>query len=67
MKVDYTYPLNFGELAKKVGAKYFGLLTSSGASSKSRLLYVKTKGLVEEDAIKLDLKGLHIFQPGLLT
>lgn len=28
IRVDYTYPLEFAKIAKKVGARHYGLLTS---------------------------------------
>ena len=56
VKVDYTYPLNFANLAKTLSVPYYGLLTSGGAKSNSMLLYMRTKGRVEEDMAKIGLK-----------
>ena len=65
--MDYQYCLNFANLAKKLETPYFGILTSSGANSKSPFFYMKTKGEVEEAIAAVDLKSLHIYQPGLIT
>ncbi len=46
-KVDYTYPKEFAAIGESVGIKYYGLLSSVGANAKSCLLYVRTKGEVE--------------------
>ena len=49
IRVDYTYPLNFAKLAKKLEIPYYGLLTSASTNKNSWFLYLKTKGRVEED------------------
>ena len=66
-KVDYTYPLNFRNLANELKVKHYGLLSSTGADPSGWLLYTKTKGRVERDiaAVNAGL-GLTIYRPGLL-
>jgi uncharacterized protein YbjT (DUF2867 family) len=65
-KVDYHYPINFGKVGLDVGAKYYGLLSSTGASSSSWFLYMKTKGEVERDITKIGYQQMNIYRPGLL-
>uniref|UniRef100_A0A7S3IM98 Uncharacterized protein n=1 Tax=Strombidium inclinatum TaxID=197538 RepID=A0A7S3IM98_9SPIT len=66
-KVDYQYPLDFARIGLAKSVKYYGLLSSTGASASSMFLYMRTKGEVERDVKALDLLHLSIFQPGLLT
>ena len=61
IKVDYQYPMDFARLATQLEVKHYGLLTSQGADPKSMFLYMKTKGEVERDIKKLELKQLTIF------
>mmetsp|Transcript_45292 Transcript_45292/g.33070 ORF Transcript_45292/g.33070 Transcript_45292/m.33070 type:complete len:100 (+) Transcript_45292:249-548(+) len=48
IKVDYTYVVNFAEIAKEVHADYFSVISSYGADEESLMLYYKTKGRMEE-------------------
>ena len=66
VKVDYQYPLNFANLAKEMGVKHYGLLSSTGADAKSMFLYMKTKGRVEADIREAGLNSLTIYRPGFL-
>ena len=66
IKVDYQYPLNFAEQAKKLEIPHFMLLTSTGANSNSMFFYMKTKGQVEDAVRSLGLPHLSIFRPALL-
>lgn len=67
IKVDHDYTLKVAELAKEGGCKQFHLVSSSGASSKSMLLYTQIKGLVEEAIMKLQFPRLNIYRPKVLT
>ena len=66
-KVDRFYPNLFGAMGKEISIRYFGLLTSIRANPNSMLLYLRTKGLVENDLIKLNLNKLVIYRPGIIT
>jgi uncharacterized protein YbjT (DUF2867 family) len=65
-KVDHSYCVNFAKLAKKVEAPYFGLLTSGYMGHFLPPLYMRTKTACEKAVKELNLKSLHIYQPGLL-
>lgn len=67
IKVDYQYPLNFATLAKNCNIPYFGLLTSTGANSKSMFFYMKTKGQVEDACRDLGLNSYFIYRPGAIV
>ncbi|MCV9388345.1 NAD-dependent epimerase/dehydratase family protein [Reichenbachiella ulvae] len=66
-RVDFTYPVELGKLAKNDSQfETFCIVSSYGANSESALFYNSVKGQVEEALKDLDLKTLHIFQPSLL-
>ena len=64
--VDFTYQLEIAKKAKKAGASSICLISAVGANSKSNNFYLKTKGLLEEEIIKLGFESTNIFQPGHL-
>lgn len=66
-KIDYTYQYDIAKAAKENGVESFVLVSSSNASSKSKIFYSRMKGELE-DAIKaLNFPTLHIFQPSVLV
>ncbi|CAI2380127.1 unnamed protein product [Moneuplotes crassus] len=68
VKVDKTYPIEFAKIcAMEEKADRYTLVSSGRASSKSWLLYFRTKGECEEELSKMGLQGLTIMKPGLLT
>ncbi|WP_346353718.1 NAD-dependent epimerase/dehydratase family protein [Azotosporobacter soli] len=66
VNVDYEYPLQLAQLALKKGAKRFLLVSSAGASAKSRFFYLRTKGALEDALAKLSFEMLVIARPSLL-
>lgn len=65
-KVDLTYPIQSGELAKSVGVKAFSVVSAMGANSKSKIFYNRVKGDMEEGLQKIGFESLTIFRPSLL-
>ena len=65
--VDFTYQLEIAKKAKEAGAKNISLISAVAADSNSWNYYLKTKGMLEEEIIKLDFERTNIFQPGHLT
>ena len=65
--VDFTYQLEIAKKAKKAGAKNISLISAVAADSNSWNYYLKTKGMLEEEIIKLGFESTNIFQPGHLT
>ena len=64
--VDFTYQLAIAKKAKEAGAKNISLISAVAANSNSWNYYLKTKGLLEEEIIKLGFESTNIFQPGHL-
>ena len=64
--VEFTYQLEIAKKAKEVGAKSISLISAVGANSNSKNYYLKTKGMLEEEIIKLGFESTNIFQPGHL-
>lgn len=65
-KVDYTYPINGGQIAKENDIPHYSLVSSAGADKKSMFLYVRTKGETEEGLANLGLPYLSILRPGVI-
>jgi uncharacterized protein YbjT (DUF2867 family) len=66
IKVDQQYPLRIAQLSKEQGAASFLIVTALGANPQSSIFYSQVKGQLEVELQKLQLRGLHIFQPSLL-
>jgi uncharacterized protein YbjT (DUF2867 family) len=66
IKTDKTAVLNFAKACKEKGVKHFQLLSSIGINSKSSVFYLRTKGELVDDLIKLNFERLSIFQPSLI-
>lgn len=65
-RVDHDYPLAVARLAQKHGARTFVLNSALGADPASRLLYSRTKGLVERNIAALGFASLTFVRPGLI-
>ena len=61
--VDFTYQLEIAKKAKEAGAKNISLISAVAADSNSWNYYLKTKGMLEEEIIKLGYESINIFQP----
>jgi len=66
-KVDFEYQYKVAEISAKNEVHHYILVSSSGASAKSRSPYFKMKGLLENEASSLSFKRISILQPSLLT
>ena len=51
---------------RKGGADRFALTSSLGANARSRFLYLRTKGELEDAIRRLDFRSLTILRPGFL-
>tara|TARA_A100001015_G_scaffold311526_1_gene414950 strand:- start:5808 stop:6449 length:642 start_codon:yes stop_codon:yes gene_type:complete len=65
--VDYEIPLKVAKIIKKENIHSFNLVSSMGASSKSRFFYLKVKGNIEDDLKKVNFHSLNIYRPSLLV
>jgi len=66
-RVDFDYIVAFARLAKRAGARRFLLVSSVGASARSRLLYSRTKGEGEEAITRLGFDTVVILRPSILV
>ena len=62
-KVDYTYQYNAAKAARDNGVGTLVLVSSIGASSKSKVFYTRMKGQLDEDIQKLGFPGVFILRP----
>lgn len=65
-RVDFDYVERLGRAAKARGIPRFVLVSAMSASPRSRLLYSRTKGEIEEALVDLELGSLEIVRPSLL-
>lgn len=65
-RVDFEYPLAAARLARQAGAEQFVLVSSVGADPASKNFYLRTKGELEQEIVKLGFQAIHIFRPSLL-
>lgn len=66
-KVDYTYQFRFAETAAQNGVPTYVLVSAAGANATSPFFYMRVKGELEKDVLRLPFKRKHIFRPGLLA
>jgi len=64
--VDYELVMQVARSAKETGTRSFVHVSSVGADTASRSLYLRTKGEVERDLKSLRFARLDILRPGLL-
>ena len=64
--VDYTYQLEIARKCKEAGAKNITLISAAGANPNSWNYYLKIKGMLEQEIIRLEFDNTNIFQPGHL-
>ena len=62
-KVDYTYQYEAAKAARGNGVQKYVLVSSIGASSKSKIFYSRMKGALEGAVKELGFSGCFILQP----
>ena len=65
-EVDFTYQIEIAKRTKEIGAKSISLISAVGADPNSWNYYLKTKGMLEKEIIKLEFDNTNIFRPGHL-
>lgn len=65
-EVDHDYPLAVARLTRARGAARFALTSAQGADARSRFLYMRVKGEVEEAIGRLGFPSLTVVRPGLI-
>lgn len=66
-QVDFTYVVSLASLALGAGAEQFLLVSSLGASPKSRIFYSRVKGETEAAVTALPFEGRQIFRPSIFV
>jgi uncharacterized protein YbjT (DUF2867 family) len=64
--VDHDLVLSFARTAKAAQAQRFVVVTSAGADPRSKTLYLRVKGEVEQALERMGFPALDILQPGPL-
>ena len=62
-KVDYTYQYEAAKAARENGVPKYVLVSSIGASSKSKIFYSRMKGALEDAVKELGFPGCFILRP----
>ncbi len=65
-KIDKDVPLQFATFCKAAGVEHFQLLSSIGASSKSRSFFLRSKGELEDGLENLAFEHLSLFHPSMI-
>lgn len=65
-RVDYDYPLQVAQLARRHGANSYALNSAMGASAHSPVFYNRVKGELEAALVALDYPSLALVRPGLI-
>lgn len=64
--IDYQIPKRVAQIAKVKGVDSFSLISSMGATSKSRFFYLRVKGEIEDDLKLCNFQRTLIYRPSLL-
>lgn len=65
-EIDHDYPLAIASRVRERGAGSFALTSSMGANARSRFVYTRTKGELEDAIGRLGFPSLTIARPGFL-
>lgn len=65
-KVDFDYQYEFAKAAKENDVDDYILVSSYGATPKSKIFYSRMKGELEEAVKKLHFSKITVFKPGML-
>lgn len=66
-QVDFEYPRHLAQLALANGARHFSLVSSLGASSKSRVFYSRVKGELEDALHAMGWPSLCLLRPSVIA
>lgn len=65
-KVDHDYQLTFAKAAKQNGVRRFVLVSSMGAAADSWAFYMKMKGILDDEVMRLGFAQTNIVRPSSL-
>ena len=66
LKIAVDLPISIAKNSSINNALSFNIISGAFPSSKSKILYVKAKGLLEEQLLPIKFKNLNIFRPSFL-
>ncbi|WP_299214405.1 NAD(P)H-binding protein [uncultured Dokdonia sp.] len=66
-KIDYGIPIAAAQLAKENNIATFMVISSIGTSAKSPFFYVRTKGEMERDLLKIEIPHTYIMKPAFIN
>lgn len=65
-EIEHGYPVMAASIAKERGAKAVFIVTAVQADPKSRSAYIRVKGEIERDILRLDFEHTHLFRPSMI-
>lgn len=65
-EVDFNYVRKIARLAQMIGVRCFSVVSSMGSDPNSFSFYLRTKGELEQELLKIPFLQLHIFRPSVL-
>jgi uncharacterized protein YbjT (DUF2867 family) len=66
-EVDLVYPVTIARMAMAAGATRCYFVSAMGADAGSRVFYNRTKGELERELMRLELRTVYAFRPSLLV
>lgn len=66
-KVDKTFVLDLARFAKESKILTFAVVSSIGANAKSSNFYLRTKGLMEQELMRIGIPHTLVFRPSILV
>ncbi|MDO7136287.1 NAD(P)H-binding protein [Algibacter lectus] len=65
-KIDYGIPVTAAKLSKENNIPTFLVISAMGANESSNVFYNKTKGQMEHDVLKRNIKNTFVLRPSLI-
>lgn len=65
-KVDYGIPVMAAELCKKNSIPTLLIISALGANPKAKLFYLRIKGEMERDVLKMKIPNTYFFRPSII-
>ncbi|TVZ52888.1 NAD(P)H-binding protein [Dokdonia sp. Hel_I_53] len=65
--IDFGIPVNTAKLAKEKGITNYLVISSMGTSTNSPFFYVRTKGEMERDVLKVGIENTYILKPAFIN
>ncbi|MEO9892986.1 NAD(P)H-binding protein [Aurantibacter sp.] len=65
-QIDYGIPVTAAQISKENGIPTFFVISAMGANKNSKVFYNKTKGEMEQDVLRFNIKNSFILRPSLI-